>query len=464
MAEATATPSAGIALGFALNEGRSIPAGSQPLPLRDDGRPPVYPTRGNDQTDEPLDALAMLVQQHCSDHNAEVDFNPNARVLIQNSVLTVQHDDDVSAMTPLTAWDGMSVVTRPDRQQPRGSNAPRPSSSSGGRSIASHEINEPRLPEQSEDPVPMNSPDISVLRELVGDLLLAGNVELAIDCLTNSIKDNAHSKDFNLNLACFCLTKLWDLARESDANKRAIISGQYTDVIIETMKLFNELSCEIERIGCSLLWSLGMMVENRPLIAEKGGVEAILNAQLRYKNDLQLQIMAMGALKVLSFDPRAKGVMRRKFGTDVVASIMNEHTFDATIQSDGCVIIGNCAVDEAGNFAETRVYEREIEAVLASMTAHEGSLVVVEAALFTLMSLACRTATSFASNGCSNSNATVIRKNNLINIALEKDVIQLTLNLLGKGSSGFMSSKQQQKEEEQGLVSCLICNVDGERV
>ncbi|EJK59293.1 hypothetical protein THAOC_20505 [Thalassiosira oceanica] len=65
--------------------------------------------------------------------------------------------------------------------------------------------------------------------------------------------------------------------------------------------------------------------------SEKGGIEAILNAQLCHMEDLQLQIMAMGALKVS---------------------------------------------------------EREIEVVLAGMVAHEGLLPVAEAALFTLMSLA----------------------------------------------------------------------------
>ena len=117
--------------------------------------------------------------------------------------------------------------------------------------------------------------------------------------------------------------------------------------------------------------------------------------------------MGMGALKVLAFDSRAKEVMRRKFGTDVVASNMNEHTFDATIQTDGCIIIGNCAVDDGGKIVETRVSDREIEAVLAGMVAHEGSLVVVEAALFTLMSLA-------------HSPCNAIRQNHLCDIALDK--------------------------------------------
>ena len=183
-----------------------------------------------------------------------------------------------------------------------------PSSSSVGPSVASHEITEPRVPRppsQSEDPLPDMSQEISMLREVVDDSSSAGNVELAIECLT----DNAHSK--NVNMVWFCLTKLWALARESDAKKRAIIFGAYTlDAIFEAMMLYStnealrkhrELSWEIVWTGCGLLY--------RPHISESGGIEAILNALLAYKKDLSLQTMGMGALKVLSFDSRAKEVM-----------------------------------------------------------------------------------------------------------------------------------------------------------
>ena len=320
-------------------------------------------------------------------------------------------------MTPLTVWDEKTVETKSVRELHGNSSRTAMSaiseaspSSSMGPSIASHEIKEPQLPlppSQSEELLPDMSFEIS----MVVDVLLSdGDVEDAIEYLTQAlITDNAHSKD--VNLALFCLTKLWDLARESDAKKKAIIFGPYTlDAIIETMKLYNELSCEIERTGCGLLWSLSMMVmvDNRPRISEKGGIEAILNSQLAHMKDLPLQTMGMGALKVLSFDSRAKEVMRLKYGTDVVADIMNEHTFDATIQSDGCVVIGNCAVEDGANFVYD-VSEREIEAVLAGMVAHEGLLVVVEAALFTLMSLA-----------YSKSNATMIQQNHLSKIALDK--------------------------------------------
>ncbi|EJK77974.1 hypothetical protein THAOC_00154 [Thalassiosira oceanica] len=374
------------------------------------------PVQSNhDQPDEPMDALAMHLQQFCHDNNIEeVEFDPDIKVLNPNSVLKVtpQPDDDISVLTPMTAWgDEMTVSSKSVRQQPQ--NPPmsaiseaRPSSTSGGASITSHEIKEPQP--QSEDQLTYLSSDMSALREVVDVFLSTEEVEEAIGCLTQAlITDNAHSKD--VNLAWFCLTKLLDLARESDVKKKAIIFVPYTlDAIIEAMKLYNELSCEIERTGCGLLWSLGMMVDNRPLITQKGGIEAILNAQLCHMEDLQLQIMAMGALKVLTFDSKAKDVMRRKYGTDVVADIMNEHTFDATIQVDGCVIIGNCAVDDGVNYTH-EVSEREIEAVLAGMVAHEGLLVVAEAALFTLMSLA-----------HSKSNATVIQQNQLSKIAMDK--------------------------------------------
>ncbi|EJK67614.1 hypothetical protein THAOC_11330 [Thalassiosira oceanica] len=84
MDRATTTPSARIALDLDRDEGRdNIPADSQTSLPRDEGRPPIYPLH-NDQSDEP-DNMGMLLQQYCSDHNVEVDFNPKAKVLNPNS-------------------------------------------------------------------------------------------------------------------------------------------------------------------------------------------------------------------------------------------------------------------------------------------------------------------------------------------------------------------------------------------
>jgi len=53
--------------------------------IRANSTPALYPSHSNDQSDEPMDALAMLCQQFCADHNIEVDFDPNAKVLNANT-------------------------------------------------------------------------------------------------------------------------------------------------------------------------------------------------------------------------------------------------------------------------------------------------------------------------------------------------------------------------------------------
>ena len=79
MDQATTTPSAGIAPGFDRDEGQNLLPG-------DEGRPStIYPVNGNDPSDESMDALAMLVQQYCCDHEVEVDFDPNVKVIQPNS-------------------------------------------------------------------------------------------------------------------------------------------------------------------------------------------------------------------------------------------------------------------------------------------------------------------------------------------------------------------------------------------
>jgi len=76
MDRATTASSAG-GVGFDRHECENVSADPQP--------PPIHPIRSNDQSDEPMDALAMLCQQYCSDNNVEVRFDPNARVLNPNA-------------------------------------------------------------------------------------------------------------------------------------------------------------------------------------------------------------------------------------------------------------------------------------------------------------------------------------------------------------------------------------------
>ena len=120
-----------------------------------------------------------------------------------------------------------------------------------------------------------------------------------------------------------------------------------------------------------------------------------------------LQVMALGAFKVLSFDNIGKSTLRSQGTLSIVADIMQKHLRNPTIQSEGCVILGNLAVDNANHFVAP-VTEKEVDAVIRGILAHPDSLEVHEAACFTLMSLA-----------SSAVNVELIRMNGMTSVSLE---------------------------------------------
>ena len=68
-------------------------------------------------------------------------------------------------------------------------------------------------------------------------------------------------------------------------------------------------------------------------------------------------------------------------------SCRNMYTNNPTIQSEGCVILGNLAVSDADQFVHT-VSEKENTAVVNGILANPDELNVHKAACFTLMRLA----------------------------------------------------------------------------
>jgi len=256
-----------------------------------------------------------------------------------------------------------------------------------------------------------SAPHLLTLREIVGECTQAGADDAAIDTVTQAlIHDNATS--MSMDLALFCLTTLWVLARKSDENKRKIIFEESTfDAIIEAMQIYRESSdrarsAEIQNRACCVLWSLSMDPHHRRHVAQGGGCEAILNAVRLDHDNQDLQVVALGALKVLSFDDGGKSTLRQRGTPAVVAGVMRNHIGNPTVQSEGCVILGNLATSESSFVAP--VGAREVGAVIDGMLAHPDSLEVQEAACFTLMSLA-----SLASN------LELIRRNGSTRVALE---------------------------------------------
>jgi hypothetical protein len=92
-----------------------------------------------------------------------------------------------------------------------------------------------------------------------------------------------------------------------------------------------------------------------------------------------LQVKALGALKILSLHDVGNMTLRSQGAMFMVADAMLKHTCIPPIQSRGCVILDNLAVDESSH-SVLPVSEKVVDAVLKGMLQHPSSLEVQKAA------------------------------------------------------------------------------------
>jgi len=249
----------------------------------------------------PMDVLEALVVKAFAERRAmnpqepmKVNFDPTSQTqLLPVSLSGANVMDSISVMTPISVF-----------------------------------ICEPEVPVQDfEDYQESSAPDISTLQNIVNDCVKAGNDEGAIDVVTPGlIQDNSLSISFDVPL--FCLTTLWVLARKSEENKRKIIvDGATLDSIIEVMIIYRHMSVEIQTRACGLLWVLSMEPKDRVYVVQSGGCDAILKAMSAYMENDALQVMALGALKVLSSSSHSKKAMDSKKTLSVVSDVMQKHVY-----------------------------------------------------------------------------------------------------------------------------------------
>lgn len=249
----------------------------------------------------PMDVLEALVVKAFAERRAmnpqepmKVNFDPTSQTqLLPVSLSGANVMDSISVMTPISVF-----------------------------------ICEPEVPVQDfEDYQESSAPDISTLQNIVNDCVKAGNDEGAIDVVTPGlIQDNSLSISFDVPL--FCLTTLWVLARKSEENKRKIIvDGATLDSIIEVMLIYRHMSVEIQTRACGLLWVLSMEPKDRVYVVQSGGCDAILKAMSAYMENDALQVMALGALKVLSSSSHSKKAMDSKKTLSVVSDVMQKHVY-----------------------------------------------------------------------------------------------------------------------------------------
>ncbi|KAL7456846.1 hypothetical protein ACHAWC_008317 [Mediolabrus comicus] len=275
--------------------------------------------------------------------------------------------------------NGLSAITEVAESDGRPSDA----SSIQQRSIISHQICEPDVGDYFEAP-----PDLSNFQEVIDMCINSGEEgeNSAIGMITDELIQN-NGTIRNVDMALYCLHTLWILARRTEVNKQSILlEGNTFEAIIETMEIYSNASADIQTKACGLIWSLAMDQKDRKHVAELRGCEAVMNASMSYLENESLQVMALGALKVLSFHPTGKMKLRHHGAASIVAQIMSKHMQNPTIVSEGCVIISNLAT-EADGFVHP-VSTEEIDAVLVAILSHPDDEKVVQVACFTLARLA----------------------------------------------------------------------------
>ena len=310
--------------------------------------------------------------------------------------------DDPSILTQDTIFRNMGSVTTAgtrktaDRRSRLGAinETTRSSSISRQSFLMSHRTSVPDIPHAAVAPaqdmgsyMKSTSPNLMAVREFVEMCNTAGLDEEAIDALkTALIHDNATST--SKDLALYCLTRLLILAgKRYDIKRTIIFDGNYSDgtnppgisafdAIIEAAQIY-EGSAEIQHMVCAILWSLSTKFEKH--VTQHGGCKAILYAMRNHVKVDKLQVMALGALTALSFDSVGRWTLLSRDGMSTVADSMHTHVHNPTIQSRGCVILGNLTVDEE-RLSAVPVSEKVVDAIIKGMLSHPSSLEVHEAA------------------------------------------------------------------------------------
>ena len=394
--------------------------GDQELELQHAGtqstfRSSSYAERGlAEGDDDEMDELERMVAQHFATTQEAPKFDPQS--FVQGAELPIyEMEDEPSVLTlPTVFADDGTVISRSTRSIRASARkttenekntsviherktATSGSHSGSHRSLASHELREPTVPNQSEEMYLQSadelSPDIDAVREIIHDCMEMGSDEQAIEIARQALMDTK-----SLGLAMFCLTNtLWVLVRKSDENKRHVLYGSKNETtrddetpfgaIINAMVVFE--SAEIQTCACGVIWSLSMNPDDRKDVAQLGGCQAILQAMLFHPDNEALHEMALGALKVLSFNVVGQSSLRQISASSVVAASMAEHIVNPTIQSEGCTIISNLATGPH-NFI-IPITEEEIDAIVNSIMSHPESSNIQEGAIFALMRLSSST-------------------------------------------------------------------------
>ena len=220
---------------------------------------------------------------------------------------------------------------------------------------------------------------IDELSILIRDMISAGG---GADVVAEIILDSMRRYTSHEEIQAYCLRAIWDICKDDEQQKEAIMSAGASEDIIKAMRNFSDSETVLEK-GCGALWSLGVNANNRIVLVRAGACERIVASIGLFVHVESLVRTAIGALRTLSPELEAREAFKSLGASKVTAKAMGKHLSCVSIQRDGCAFLSNCAVNIEKQIVAIVPFE-ELNAIVQAMANHREEVSVMQGACFAL--------------------------------------------------------------------------------
>ena len=126
----------------------------------------------------------------------------------------------------------------------------------------------------------------------------------------------------------------------SNQNKELIADAGGIEAIIGAMKMF-PAHLNLQHNAVAALWNLGGNIANKERIASANGVHTIIRSMDTHREHPHIQRSALGALRTLSMHHGAKNHIAQHGGVASTLNAMRHHSTDRHVQKEGCGLMRN---------------------------------------------------------------------------------------------------------------------------
>ncbi|KAL7463602.1 hypothetical protein ACHAXS_003961 [Conticribra weissflogii] len=164
------------------------------------------------------------------------------------------------------------------------------------------------------------------------------------------------------------LVALKNLCVRDDENKVVVANAGGIDAVIGAMQSHRN-EAKVQEKGSWVLGILGMNEDNKCYIGENGGADVIVRAMFVHATNSSVQEKACRALWTLSVYPHNKYIIVEVGAIAAVIGAMQSHAEEASIQEKGCGVLSNIAAND-DKLKVRIVQEGALDVIVMAMVLH----------------------------------------------------------------------------------------------